>query len=294
MKKLSNSLLFLALVVALVGAPTVKSFASSGVGDKAIFLPLVLQGGLRDGGLVLNHSTADIAKIPATFIDGARTTIRLSYDHTSHGSQIVTGMQYWMRKDARYAFVVDGSEKSGMLSLADTRIGGDLGSPDWADRTRDYLHNAGSDRNLVMWSWCGQLDGYSSADVQKYLNDMSQLEQEFPAVRFVYMTQHTVWNGDAANNDLVRSFAISNGKILFDFADMEKFTPDGVALPTDQVNDSCPWCQNWCSTHASYCADLPAKMDVCAHTDKLLCKIKSQAFWWMLARLTGWDGVSTN
>lgn len=37
------------------------------------------------------------------------------------------------------------------------------------------------------------------------------------------------------------------------------------------------------------CANFDAMGD-CAHTHQLLCKLKGGAFWWMMARLAGWDG----
>ncbi|MDD5368125.1 MAG: hypothetical protein PHQ40_03490 [Anaerolineaceae bacterium] len=168
--------------------------------------------------------------------------------------------------------------------------GGDLGSSSWAADTRAYLRTPGNNRNLVMWSWCGQLALYSDSEVQQYLDDMNQLEQDFPNVRFVYMTVHTSSGEDPAQNDRVRDFARTHNKLLFDFADMEKFRPDGTPVPMNLVSDGCPWCQTWCDGHASDCANL-SQIGDCAHTHPLLCKIKSQAFWWMVARLAGWNGL---
>jgi len=33
--------------------------------------------------------------------------------------------------------------------------------------------------------------------------------------------------------------------------------------------------------------------DSCAHSHRLNCVLKARAFWWMMARLAGWDGVTT-
>ena len=45
----------------------------------------------------------------------------------------------------------------------------------WATRTRAMLDSLGNDRNMVMWSWCGQADT-TPENMQIYLDLMSGLE----------------------------------------------------------------------------------------------------------------------
>ena len=71
----------------------------------------------------------------------------------------------------------------------------------------------------------------TEAEIQSYLDRMAALERDFPTVRFVYMTGHL--DGSGANgsvhkrNEQIRSFCRSNGKILYDFADIESWDPEG-------------------------------------------------------------------
>jgi hypothetical protein len=146
-----------------------------------------------------------------------------------------------------------------------------------------------------MWSWCGQQSSNDTATVELYLSRMGALEGRFSPMRFILMTGHTDGTNTPGtartlkyNNQLVRDHAIANGMVLYDFEDIESYDPAGTYYPA--TNDSCPWCATWCSAHPADCADLAAMGD-CAHSHKLNCIQKAKAFWWMMARLAGWDGT---
>ncbi len=255
--------------------------------------------------IIIDHNCTDLSKIPDYWIGQAKAQLRLSYGHTSHGSQPVSGMHVLMNDPANgglYDFNTNGAIVSSTLSLDDYTPSGDLGhngDTTWATRTRTYLDSSsgtGSTRNVVVWSWCGGASDNTEEGINAYLNAMDQLERDYPNITFVYMTGHLNGTGVAGNlnvrNNQIRDYCVAHSKVLFDFADIESYDPDGNYFLDQGADDGCNydggnWANEWCSTHSGdpLCASCG-----CAHSVALNCNLKARAFWWMMARLAGWDG----
>ncbi len=149
--------------------------------------------------------------------------------------------------------------------------------------------------NVIMWSWCGQADG-SEEDIETYLDLMSELEEDYPDVRFVYMTGHTNGTGLTGNlhlrNQQIRDYCEANEKILFDFEDIESYDPDGEYFGDKNVTDSCGysggnWAIEWQNSHTEGVDWYECSS---AHSEPLNANLKAYAAWWLWARIAGWDG----
>ena len=262
-----------------------------------IYLLIFLIAGtmLFSQAVIIYHNCTKLQNVPEKWITKAKQDFIISYGHTSHGSQLVSGMT--LLKDMSgsiYQFnTVDGS-----LTLNDCYPDGDLGSPDWvawAAKTRDMLNNNDRKINLVMWSWCGQVSWSTEENINTYLNLMNTLEIDFPNVKFVYMTGHLDGTGVDGTlnqrNNQIRQFCQQNNKILFDFADIESYNPDGEYFLDKNADDGCNytggnWATEWCDKHPNDCPNCD-----CAHSQPINCLQKGKSLWWMLARISGWDGA---
>lgn len=274
-------------------------------------------------GQIIDHKCTSLQNIPDIWIDRAKSALHVAYEHTSHGSQLIdgmTGLYNW--KGSVYAFNKGGSV--GALDISDYAItgGSDLGNPDftsWASSTRIYLDKASnSNINVIIWAWCGQLSNASTGNVNTYLSLMSSLETDYPAVRFVYMTGHVDGSGINGNlnlcNEQIRAYCKNNNKILYDFADIESYDPDGVYYgdkypteacnydfnndgvssqegdPATPTNGDKNWALDWQKTHN---VNIDWYNCGAAHSQTLNANRKAYAAWWLWARLAGWNGGST-
>jgi len=265
---------------------------------------------------LIDHSDIDLSSIPSEWITKARAELHIAYGHTSHGSQITGGMTGLAGfKGSAYAWNNGGT--GGALDLHDYAMPGDLGSPNrtqWEVETRNYLA-ANNDVNVIIWSWCGQVSTATEADINTYLQLMNGLEEDFPDVSFIYMTGHLDGSGVTGNlhirNEQIRNYCKTNDKLLFDFADIESYDPDGKYFGDKKASDGCNydfdgdgvtessgdpalptggdknWAIDWQNSHA---VNVDWYNTPVAHTQPVNGNMKAYAAWHLWARIAGWDG----
>ncbi|OQX72173.1 MAG: hypothetical protein B6D61_14840 [Bacteroidetes bacterium 4484_249] len=267
--------------------------------------------------IIIDHNCSKLEPIPEWAVLQARDSLHIAYGHTSHGSQLTTGMTALANQDTNLIgykgdiYCWDYYWEPGVfecLDIDDYFRSGDLGhngDTTWAASTRDYLKNDpySGDINVIMWSWCGGCSDNTVQGIQIYLDKMNELEQDYPDIHFVYMTGHRdIWSDDTLkrNNQLIRDYCVANNKILFDFADIESYDPDGNYY--EYANDNCNyydeninylgnWATEWQNSHTE---GVDWYNCYAAHSEPLNGNMKAYASWWLFCRLAGWDGSSAN
>jgi len=264
----------------------------------------------------INHDYAhleDFTSIPSYWINRARTDLHIAYWHTSHGSQLVNGLDEldaFMGGAGTYLYNDGGS--GGRIDIDETSNDLSGNTAGFDDTTRTYLDNPShSDVNVVMWSWCAPET--NPVNIDTYLISMNQLEMEYPGIQFVYMTGHLNGGGEEGDvnlcNELIRDYCRNDNKILYDFADIESYDPDDNYFLDRGADDACNydsgnWAVEWQEAHLT--TRMENTSDVAhsyinggtwfecapAHASSahVMGNMKVYGSWYLFAVLAGWFG----
>jgi hypothetical protein len=138
-------------------------------------------------GIIIDHECTDLGQIPDAWINEAKDHLHIVYQHTSHGSQLVTGvnaLESYPEFGTKYEWTDNGLsgldfDDYGIPGCADLSQGDWInanGVTPWVTATRNLLDNAENNHvSVAMWSWCS-INGH---DIQRYLDNMEILISEY-------------------------------------------------------------------------------------------------------------------
>jgi len=215
-------------------------------------------------GIVVDHTATTLASIPdAALVPAAN--LRLLLRHASVGENINSGLDALQSLNAKY-------DRSRWILQ-------NRGNPGWQAKVDDLVAQAAayaSSYDVLTMKFCF-ID--TDASFTYYRDKMLQLEAGYPGKRFVWWTMPIETSSNAARqgfNDQVRAYARANGKVLFDIADVEACNAAGQRR-TDVNGREILW-PEWTSD-GGHLSDAGAQR-------------VASAWWWLMARLGGWDASS--
>lgn len=200
-----------------------------------------------------------LRSIPEEYINQARNSLHIAYQHTSHGTHVARGLfglpEYKKGDDILFA-ITNNSPESGKLDFRDYALApyaasgedaADLSRNETAfiQATRNYLDDPDNSQiNVVMWSWCS----ISHHDVEgNYLPGMQALIDEYSeggtkigsgtgqreqAVNFIFMTGHAETGSNTGQGrpknqaDLILDYCRENNYYCLDYYNIDTHDMD--------------------------------------------------------------------
>ncbi len=165
---------------------------------------------------VVDHNSTELS---STQLEAA-AAVKIYLEHASVGGNISQGLDSIETSDSIY-------DRTNFVFLS-------RGNPGWQEKIDDFYTNitsdnpTASDYDALTMKYC-YVD--SAAEFEYYRDKMLALEEQYPDTVFVWWTMPIMTTGSDARdsfNHSVRSYCSDNNKILFDIADIESHSPEGV------------------------------------------------------------------
>jgi hypothetical protein len=199
--------------------------------------------------------------IPQEYINQARNTLHIAYQHTSHGTHVAYGLfglpDYKAGDDVLFG-ITNNSPQTGKLDFRDYAMSNysaegesavDLSANETAfiQATRNYLDDPeNAEINVIMWSWCS-IAGHAVAT--NYLPGMKTLIDEYGVggtrigtaasqretpVTFILMTGHA-----EPDNNVGEGKPKNQADLIINFCDENHlFCLDYYGIDTHDMNDT--------------------------------------------------------
>lgn len=262
--------------------------------------------------IVIDHTCTDVSKIPQTWIDYVQNNITVHHAGASHGEQLPDGLILLETEDSTYGVAIRQATTEGLPSQEDPTVlriyngqppetSPDVHPGDYWEgsagilRTETVLDT--EHYNVSYYVWCWECHNYTSSQITEYCEQMSSFASDYPSITFVLVTGHLAPSktGESvmpdanrgilrANNQQIRTYAENNSMYLLDWADID-------AYEDDQITGPCLTNKNH-SNYNSYPVECDADSETgsCGHDVEERCILKGNAVWWLMARISGWNG----
>ncbi|MFP7754993.1 hypothetical protein ACLG6S_10135 [Thermodesulfobacteriota bacterium B35] len=233
---------------------------------------LFLPTSIRAAQCIAGHQVATQAvlrSIPRQYIDQARQSLHIAYQHTSHGTHVsygLFGLPRFRPGDNVLFAISEGGPEPGRLDFHDYALAGyhapgkdasDLSRDETAfiQATRNFLDDpANADINVVMWSWCS-ITGHDVSG--NYLPGMQTLINEYgpggskigtgpgrraTPVTFIFMTGHAEKNNNTGRGHprdqaaLITDYCRQHHYFCLDYSDID--THDMVGHYWEDAGDN--------------------------------------------------------
>jgi len=232
--------------------------------------------------ILVDHGCTDPKKIPLSHLDKARS-LRILFGHQSVGGNLLSGLEELASADEkRYSMERSSDPGSDWKGLGEFEVGENENPRGKIDHFARKLSKDGFGKrtDVAMMKLCyvdfGESEEDAPALFRRYRDTMETLERDFGKVRLVWWTAPLADSGNRARhayNQLIREHCSAKKRILFDIADLECHDPKDRR----HVEDGVP------RLYSGYTDDG-------GHLNEIARRRVAGSFWWLLARIAGWDG----